>query len=369
MPPHIGGIELVAESLFRAYHAAGFEARWVAAREPSSAPARDDGRVRVRSWNALERRLGVPWPLPGIEGLREISRLVRWADLIHVHDCLYATSSLATLLARRFGKPVILSQHIGFVMYPVTLLNGIERLANYTLGRAVLRSATHIIFCTRAAEQFGGTLLTVPNGKSSVIPNGIDTDCFRPPSQSERATARRMFKLDESRRVALFVGRLVEKKGVDVLAQLVKRMPSHLFLVVGDGPLRTLISKAAENLTWLPRMEPESMAKVYHAADVFILPSHGEGLPLSVQEAMAAGLPAVVTRDEAFTSTLEREGACLGSARTTDSFQQLLERLGGDSNLASKLSARSRELALREWSMDVMTERYVTLIRELIARH
>ena len=70
MPPHIGGIELVADSLYRAYLAAGFEARWVAAREPKTAPAREDGRIRVRCWNGLESKLGVPWPVLGLEGLQ-----------------------------------------------------------------------------------------------------------------------------------------------------------------------------------------------------------------------------------------------------------------------------------------------------------
>ncbi len=365
MPPHRGGIELVADSLFRTYLDAGFEARWVAAREPATAAARDNGRVRVACWNGLERTLGVPWPIPGVEGAREVRRLVRWADLLHVHDCIYAGSASAALLARRAGKPVILSQHVGFVKYPYALLNGVEHLANHILGRAALRGASHVVFCTQAAQGFVEHLLKGRARKTSFIPNGIDTDRFKPPTTIERASAREKLKLPELSRVALFVGRLVEKKGVDVLSRLVHRMPSHLFLIVGDGPLRTRVPAQAANVAWFPTVDHGAMAAMYKAADVFVLPSHGEGMPLSVQEAMATGLPVIVSRDEAFASRLEREAACIATERAHDAFRHSLEALAHDANLSASLAARSREIAAREWSLDVMTARYVALIREL----
>jgi len=365
MPPHIGGIELVADSLYRAYLAAGFEARWVAAREPGTAAARENGRIRVSCWNGLERKLGVPWPIFGIEGLQELRTLVRWADVLHAHDSLYEASAVAALLARRARKPLILSQHIGFVKYRSKLLNGVEHLANQTLGRAVLCSATRLVFCTTAAKLFAEPFINGEGVKSSFIPNGIDTDRFRPPTSTERESARRTLGVPTAARVALFVGRLVEKKGVDVLAELIERTPSHFFLIVGDGPLRTLIPKEAANLALFPEVAPEQMAKFYQASDVFVLPSHGEGLPLSVQEAMASGLPVIVSRDEAFVEVLDHEGACAATARTSEAFCDSLERLASDQGAYTTLSDRSRELAVRDWSLDVMTERYISLIHEL----
>ena len=365
MPPHIGGIEIVADSLFRAYRNAGFEVRWVAAREPASMEAREDGRIRVRCWNGLESKLGVPWPVLGIEGRLEVNRLVRWADLLHVHDCLYEASAAAVLLARRAKKPVILSQHIGFVKYPNVVLNVIEHIANKTLGRAALRLATHVVFCTKAAEQFAAPMLKGQNGKTSVIPNGIDIDVFRPPSPRERAQARAQFKLPDGLPIALFVGRLVEKKGVDVFAELIRAMPSHHFMIVGDGPLRSLIPGDAPNVSRFPEVAPQAMALMYRAADVFLLPSHGEGLPLSVQEAMATGLPVIVSQDEGFTGMLASEGACIAAERTAAAFRQSLEQLAEDPRSSDLLAARGRALAVREWGLDLMNKRYEALIREL----
>ena len=89
MPPHLGGLEVLAENLFRAYKEAGCEVRWVASREPVTAPEFDDGRIRVARYNWSERRLGVPWPVWGPQGWRHISQVIHWANIIHIHDCLY----------------------------------------------------------------------------------------------------------------------------------------------------------------------------------------------------------------------------------------------------------------------------------------
>jgi glycosyltransferase involved in cell wall biosynthesis len=365
MPPHLGGIELVAESLFAAYRAAGLDARWVAARVPASAAASEEGRIRVACWNGLERKLGVPWPVWGPGGVRALSKLVEWADVLHVHDCLYMGSALAVLIARHAGRPVLLSQHIGFVRYPHAILNGIEWLANYTLGRGVLSHASHIVFCTPAAEEFVSRLLLGRLEAVTTIPNGIDTRRFRPPSDAERQAARRELRLPEGRRIILFVGRLVDKKGVDLVVEVSRQMPSHHFLIVGDGPLKSLIEDGANNLTWLSLVEPEHMEAVYRAADVFLLPSHGEGFPLSVQEAMASCVPAVVAKGEPFTAMLESEGACLAAERDAGRLREAVSELLSKPALAESIAARARRMVERDWSLEAMSARYLELISVL----
>lgn len=365
MPPHMGGVEVMAEALFGTYAAAGCEVRWVASREPATAAPHERGRVRVGCWNGLERRLGVPYPLWGPAAVREVARLVRWADVLHVHDCLYPGSALTVLLARRARKPVLLSQHVGFVRYPSVLLNGLERLAYQTLGRAVLRHVSHVVFCTQAAEEFVIALLGRQPEAASTILNGIDIERFRPPTPEERVKARRTLGLRESDPVVLFVGRLVEKKGAALFLEVSRRMPSYHFLMVGDGPLRPV---GADNLTWLPFVPPEGMTSVYQAADLFLLPSHSEGFPLAIQEAMAAGVPVVLPKGEAFTALLEREGACLLAERTPAALCTVLDRLRETPELAAAVGARSREIVVKEWNLEAMETRYLALIRDLAQR-
>lgn len=353
---------MMAEALFRSYATAGCEVRWVASRVPATVGSHEGGRIRVGCWNGLERRLGVPWPLWGSTGVREVARLVQWADVLHVHDCPYMGSALAVLFARRARKPVLLSQHVGFVWHPSALLNGLQRLTYQTLGRAVLRRVSHLALCTPASAEFVTALLGGRPEAASTIPYGIDTERFRPPTLAERARARMDLGLPESRRVVLFVGRLVEKKGAALFLEVCRQMPSYHFLMVGDGPLRP---EGPANLMWLRFVQPERMSSVYHAADAFLLPSHSEGFPLAVHEAMATGVPVIVPKGDAYLELLEREGACLTSERTATALGEALGQLWETPGLTAEVAARSRVLVVREWSLEAMEERYLALIRDL----
>ena len=366
MPPHLGGLEVAAETIFNAYVAAGHEVSWIASRVPKSIAARDGQRVRVGCWNGLEEWFGIPWPIWGLKGIREITQLVQWADVLHIHDCLYFSSAMTVLFARRLGKPVLLSQHIGFVSYRSILLKGLEYFAYHTLGQAVLRGCSHIVFCTPAAERFLMGWLGKRLPRVSTVPYGIDTVRFRPPRSDERVRAREALGVSESGSVILFTGRLVEKKGVDLFLEVARRTPKFQFLMVGDGPLRP---RVIENLIWIPFVSPDRMETVYQAADIFLLPSHGEGFPLSILEALATGLPVIASKGEPFTEELERESACLSSERTADALCNSLDRLVAEPQLTHALATRSRELAVRKWGLDLMGARYLALLRDVAGQN
>lgn len=365
MPPHIGGIEICADQLFRSYKEAGHEVRWVASRMPPQAPSQENGRTRVSCWNWLEHGLGVPWPVWGPASLPTLAQLINWADVLHIHDCLYMGSLITATLAKKARKPLVLSQHIGKVYYPAAVLNAVQSLAYRTIGRAVIRLASHVVFCTPPVEQFIREVLKEQPNSASRIPNGIDTGRFRPSTLEERSLARQSLGIQNTHKVVLFVGRLLEKKGIDLFFEVSRKMPELHFLVVGDGPLRPA---AAENLSWLPYVPPDRMEFIYQAGDVLMLPSQGEGFPVAVHEAMATGIPVIVSQGEAFTALLEREKVCVATARTVESLCEALERLVASPGWANDLGHRSRELVVREWSLHAMTSRYLHLLRELAAK-
>jgi len=365
MPPHLGGLEVAAKTIFDAYRDAGFEARWIASRVPENLPPDGDSNIRVQCWNGLERRFGVPWPIWGPAGVKKLAEIVRWADVIHVHDCLYLSSALAVLFARRLKKPIILSQHIGFVSYPSIIFNGLERIAYFTLGRSVLRGVTHVAFCTPAAQEFVTELLRLTPVSGSLIPYGIDTDKFKPPSPSEKAAARKMLGLPEVAQVVLFAGRLVEKKGVNLFLEVSRQMSGYHFLMVGDGPLRP---EHAENVTWIPFIPPEEMAAIYQAADVFFLPSHSEGFPLAILEAMASGLPVVTSRGQTFGDILEREGAGILSERVPMAFCNTLSEILKTPGLANSMGVRSRALVERDYNIKAIGAKYLRLVKEMVRK-
>ena len=359
MPPHMGGIEIIGEGLFRAYRKAGCEVKWIASRVPPETLESENGKVRVKCWNVLERLLGVPWPVWAPSSLSQLTRIIHWADVLHIHDCLYFGSVLTTVLARRVRKPVLLSQHIGEIEYPSRILNVFARLAYRSLGKWVLRKASHVVYCTPFVEHFVEDCLGLSLKKSSCIPLGVDTSRFRPPSPGERKRSRLYFGLPDQKKVVLFVGRLLEKKGARLFQEVARRSQGYHFFMVGDGPLRPI---PQTNLTWVPVVKPEQMEFVYQSADAFLLPSSSEGFPLSVMESMSSGIPVIINKKLPIFSQLEGKGVCLAAEPLPHSFCETLKYLMDSSPLAFTLGRQSRRLAEQEFGIDTMSARYLGLI-------
>jgi glycosyltransferase involved in cell wall biosynthesis len=364
MPPHIGGIERVAETLFAQYRRHRLDVRWVASRVPKAASDVEEGRVRVPCWNGLET-FGVPVPFWGERAWRKVTDLVAWADVLHVHDCLYPGSAMATAHAHHAGKPVLLTQHIGYTRYRVPAWNWIEALVYATVGRWVLRHASHIVLATPRAAKFVPTLLRATPQNCSEIPNGVDTRRFRPPSPAERVAARQWLGVPSGPAV-LFAGRLSPNKRLDVIVDVARQLPEVCFLVVGTGPMAPLLATRPPNILWHSSVEHERMPDCYHAADCLLLPSKDEGLPLVVQEAFASGLPVVVRAGELFSAPLVRAGLCLtapaDAAAMACCVREALSRRDPSH------AARAREYATAHWSVEAMGGHYVALLREISER-
>src|SRR6516165_4146668 len=122
--PKHGGIEIVAGELARRLVGRGIEVTWAATDE--QAPAEPDGIERwpVSAWNVTESALGFPYPLWSPLSLLQLEQLVRSCDVLHLHDSLYLGNVVAYLWARRHGKPVIVTQHVGPIPYKSPLLRG-----------------------------------------------------------------------------------------------------------------------------------------------------------------------------------------------------------------------------------------------------
>jgi glycosyltransferase involved in cell wall biosynthesis len=363
MPPHPGGIEHVAGNLFKGYQGAGHEVRWITSRIPRTLARREGPFVRIPTFNLAEDLLGVPIPVWGPGALRELREAAEWADVLHVVEALYLPCAMAVWAGRRARKPVLVCQNVGFIPYRSRVLEWIERGAYATLGRWVLLAASHVVLTTPTADQFVRALLGDRLRRVSTFPVGIDTGAFRPAGPEERAAARAALQLAPAARVALFAGRLVEKKGVPLVLACAARLPDVTFLLAGDGPLRSLLERAPPNVRRLGQVEAAAMRRLYWASDAVLLPSRGEGLPLFVQEAMACGLPAVVSDDEIYAAALVADRVCQGAPRTPE---------GLAAGLSAALDAPGMGLAARahaerHWGLDAMVRGYEAILQPLAA--
>jgi alpha-maltose-1-phosphate synthase len=306
---HRGGIEIVAGQLVREFCRAGHGVAWLAsdATAAPSQPSVCDRPVPVRAYNATERVFGIPFPIPGPAALATIRREVQHADVVLLHDTLYPLNIAAFLFARWSRKPVVVTQHIAAVPYRNPLLRGLMRVMNRVVTRPILAAANQVVFISEAtARAFADVNFRRP---PRLIFNGVDTAIFHPAiSIAERTAARRHFGLPLDRPVALFVGRFVEKKGLNILELAARMEPDTIWIFAGWGSLdpRTW---GLPNVHVFSGLSEASLAPLYRASDAFVLPSIGEGFPLVLQEALASGLPAIcgaetACADEKITSLL-----------------------------------------------------------------
>jgi D-inositol-3-phosphate glycosyltransferase len=299
-PPHVGGIEEVART-----EARGLSAQGVSVTVMTSSPGARRGAspvdsgvrvVRVAALNTLQR-FGVPFPLFFLPSLIRHSWIeVQRADVVHVHETLYLSSWVVALCCQLRGTPMVVTKHVDVVAHPWPIVATVQKVVYGTVGRFVSHRA-EIVFYVNSSVRDSLLLSGTPPDRLVPLPNGVDLVMFVPPaSAGQRQTLRQRFSLPLDAPLVLFVGRLVHKKGFRSLVEAAERQDSWVAVLVGDGE-RVERSGRVRPFGSLDR---DTLRLLYQACDIFALPSQNEGFPLTVQEAMASGLPIVTTDDPGY---------------------------------------------------------------------
>jgi len=295
---HGGGIEIVAGQLFREFASMQQDIVWMAT--DASLPPATEARARtvgLRAFNFVEKKFGLPLPIPTLAALKKVRDEARMADVVIIHDCLYLTNIAAFLTAKLAKKPVIIVQHIGFVPYSSCWVRGLMKLANLLATRPMLGGAHQVVFISETIKRHFNTIRF--RATPELVFNGVDCENFRPLGAEQTKTElRKRFGLVPDRPVALFVGRFVEKKGLSVLRRMARMAPEYTWVFAGWGPLDPRTWNAS-NVHVFSDLHDRGLADLYRASDVFVLPSTGEGFPLVVQEALACGLAVICGADTA----------------------------------------------------------------------
>jgi glycosyltransferase involved in cell wall biosynthesis len=293
---HRSGIELIAGRLMRELVCLEQEVVWVAS-NATPPPDGDYGSraVALNAINITERCLGIPFPIPSFGAIGQIRREVRRADAILLQDCLYPACIAAFLFALLSRKPIVIAQHVGIVPYNNRVFRNLMSLANTIVVRPMLARADRVAFFSEiTARYFSGVSF---RQTPSLMFTGVDTEIFFP--RPERKTElRARLGLTSGQPVVLFVGRFVEKKGLHILSRMARLRPDIAWAFAGWGHLNPR-GWDLPNVMVFSDLGGPTIAPLYQASDVFVLPSKGEGFPLVIQEALACGLPVVCSAETA----------------------------------------------------------------------
>lgn len=369
-PAHRGGIELVAAELARRLAAEhGATITWYASDCDPPPAIVGVAPAPASACNAIERRFGMPFPLWSPAALLELARAARAADVVHLHDCLYLPNVVAYLAARLAGRPVVVTQHIGMVPYRNPALRALLAAAYGILGRLVLGGATRVVFVSETVRRYFASFVRF-RATPEVVPNGVDPSVFHPVNDVQRAALRAAWGVLPGKPLLLFVGRFVEKKGLPVLRLLADRMRDARWLFAGWGPLDPE-RWGFPNVVVARERSGATLASLYQAADLLVLPSAGEGFPLVVQEAMACGTPALVGADTA-TACAGAEKVLFGEAiegtEAVARWEQRIRALTSDAAPAATLRAAVAAHAVQNWSWERCATRYAALLESAAAR-
>jgi glycosyltransferase involved in cell wall biosynthesis len=354
-PPHLGGVETVVQIIAESLAAT----RRV---EVLTSMCGAEGRSRVeRSGQLTVRRLrGVEVAhTPIAPGL--IGRLLRLERdcVVHVHvaQALIPEIVWATSKIRRRGYVA----HFHLDVDPSGAAGRYLALYKRLLLARVLRAASAVIVLSAGQARFVAERYRVRRERVVIVPNGFSADFARGAERSRQEGA--PLRL-------LFVGRLSPQKNIPRLIEALHRMeqPAEL-VIVGDGPelpvITRLVAKLGlRNVRLTGQKERSELSAWYHWADVFVLSSHKEGMPLAALEAMSSGLPLVATDAPGLRELCARAGMLVPPDPAA--LAQALDSLAIDPAARNRLARQSLALASGagwERSLEQIEEIYLGMAR------
>ena len=292
-------------------------------------------------------------------------------DIVHAHGLFSFAPLAAAREARRVGTPYILRPLGVLARYGVTKRRPwLKRLSFDWIERDLIEAASAVHFTSRIEKSEADAFHL--NYKPVIIPLGIDLTAVpggrdKTPSGSGEKT------------IFLCLSRIDPVKNLEnllrALSLVATRHGNFLLRIAGDGDAHYVdgLKKLAvelglnDKVVWLGHIGGAEKSRALSEADVFIQASHSESFGIAVVEALACGLPCVVSQGVAISPDIAEAGAGIVAAPSADGLAAAVERMLTDVSARPAMARAARDLALRVFSLDAMGERLESLYRDIIA--
>lgn len=305
-------------------------------------------------------------------------------DVVHVHSVFQWPTTAAGFWCRRRGVPYIVhaigsldpvSMSKSFAPWPTSVASSTKKLLYMqTAGRWDINRATAMHFTSQADMEASRAVGVRTPGY--ILPLGVEVPSEEE-SNSEGLRAR--YPQLKDRKVVLFLGRLDPIKGLDILAEamgtLARKRDDFALVVAGGGPPdyeRRVAAMVEENgignsTVMVGQVDGDDKSLLLGESDVFVLPSYHENFPIAVLEAMAAGLPVVVSDQAKIHDKVSDAGAGLVTTLDSTDVARAVDRLLNDAELRDTMGAAGRRLVREELSWEKSAERIVQAYTDILA--
>jgi len=290
---------------------------------------------------------------------RRINPLVRDSHVVHIHGIWREHCAAAGMLAAARGKPFVVSAHGMLERYALHRKRWKKLFYSTVFERLNLKRAGCLRALTTAeAEDYRRFGLSCP---VAVIPNGVEV-----PARLDSQLFLDHYPQLRGRRLVLFLSRIHYKKGLDILCRAWAKVrtsfdDAHLVLAGPDfentqQSVRQLVSdlQLSQCVTFTGMLTGEFKWSALAAAELFVLPSYSEGFSMATLEAMAAGLPVIITDRCYFPEVSVNQCGWIIEPTTEDLQTALREFLLLPRARATEMGANGRRLVENRYSWSVI---------------
>ncbi|WP_292520009.1 glycosyltransferase family 4 protein [Methanoculleus sp.] len=292
---------------------------------------------------------------------RRLLRERKMYDIIHAHSHLYFSTVLCALARMAGSSPLVVTNH-GLISQTAPMW--LQKTYIPTIGRWIYNVADGIV-CYTETERDQLVDLGIRPDRITVIHNGVDTDHFAPSPDGS------------PEKQILWIGKYVPGKGVEYLLrgfQLFSRdFPDYTLLMIGRGPLKDDSLRMIEDLGLTGKVilkdfvQNKDLPDVYRQSSLFVLPSLEEGVPRTILEAMACGVPVACTELPQLVDIVSGCGL-LFPLRDPEALAAALSTLASDPDMARTCGTTGRERTVSRYSWNDTVRKTLDLYASLTGK-
>ncbi len=315
--------------------------------------------------------------LSGIFHLFQLHRKYRF-DVIHAH-WLLPNGFIGAVIAKLCKIPLVITLHGSDIF--VSKLNPIFKgTAKWTLKHTAMVTSVTPAFLPELAK------LGVPDGKRCLIPNGVNPEIFPPPSHKKLIELCKRFEISESSLVVFALGRVVLKKGFDILIQALpkvrEKIPQVKVIIGGDGSdltrLKTLAKEldVSDILKFPGTINRSEVPLYFYLCDLFVLPAvvdpsgNMDGCPIVILEAMACGKPVVSSAISGIPVVVQNEKTgILVEEKNPEALAKAIVSLLKDSAKREQFGSAGQQRIRQELTWTKTIEQFIDIYQQHVNRN